>query len=132
MNGFHHIRVTLKHLLSLLRLSTLTLDDESEAETAEGQVGKNWLFFWLAHDVTSCVVVAELESQGELSGLDLLFKLRSQQRRECLKKDLSQKKQTCCCCFSVESKSITCLGCSVVLTTSQRSTPSVCSTSTTL
>lgn len=54
----------------------LTLDDETEAKTAKGQVGKHRLFLRLAYDVTSCVVTGELESQGKFSRLDILFNLK--------------------------------------------------------
>lgn len=59
--------------------SFLTLDNETEAETAKGQVGEHRLFLRLAYDVPSCVVVAKLESQGKLSRLNIFFDLRVKQ-----------------------------------------------------
>lgn len=51
------------------------MDDKAEAKTAKGQVGEDGLFLRLAHDLTSCVVSAELECQGELGRLHVLFDL---------------------------------------------------------
>lgn len=55
-----------------------TLDDETEAEASEGQVGKHGLLLRLAPNVTLCIAVVELEGQRELSGLNVLFDLREQ------------------------------------------------------
>lgn len=59
--------------------SILTLDDETEAEAAKGQVSKHRLFLWLAYNVTSCDGAVNLESQGKLSGLNILFDLKEEQ-----------------------------------------------------
>lgn len=105
----------------------LTLDDEAEAKAAERQVGKHRLFLRLEYDITSCGVVVKLEGEGQLCGFNVVFDLK--------KKKMSPKKQRHCiilmlCVFVCVI--FTSLGWTVVLTTNQRSTPSVCSTSSTL
>ncbi len=56
--------------------SILTLDDETEAKAAKGQVSKHRLFLWLAHNVTSCDVAVKLESQGKFCRLNIFFDLK--------------------------------------------------------
>ena len=62
--------------------SSLTLDDETEAETAQGQVSKHRLFLRLTHNVTLCDVVVELESQSKLGGVNIFFDLKEKQIKD--------------------------------------------------
>lgn len=64
---------------SIILNSILTLDDESEAKTAKGQVSKHRLFLWLADNVTFCDAAVKLECQGKLSGLNIRFNLMEKQ-----------------------------------------------------
>lgn len=59
--------------------SILTLDDETEAKTAKGQVSKHRLLLWLVYNVTSYNVAVKLESQGKFCGLDILLDLKEKQ-----------------------------------------------------
>lgn len=77
---------------SIIPDSILTLDDETEAEAAKGQVSKHRLFLWLANNVTFCVAAVKLESQRELSGLHILFDLKEKQIN--VKTDAAAHKQT--------------------------------------
>lgn len=72
---------------SIILNSILTLDDETEAEATQGQVGKHWLFLWLAYNATFCDVAVKLESKGKLGGLNILFDLKEKQ----IKADFLQK-----------------------------------------
>lgn len=61
----------------------LTLDDETKAETAQGEVGEDGLFLRLVHEAVGCLAAAELEGQGELRGLHVFFDLEVQFSQTC-------------------------------------------------
>lgn len=77
---------------SIILDSILTLDDETEAEAAKGQVSKHGLFLWLPYNVAFCVAAVKLESQGKLGGLHILFDLKEKQIN--VKTDAAAHKQT--------------------------------------
>lgn len=67
-----------------------TLDDETKAEAAKGQIRKHRLFLWLPSNVAVCRAVVELKGQCELSGLNVLFDLtgRHMKREDTVHKQL--------------------------------------------
>lgn len=59
---------------------TLTLDDETEAETTKGQESKDRLFLGLRNGLV-LTAAGELEGQSQLCGLHIFFDLEKKRKK---------------------------------------------------